>query len=79
MKTEISFLISEEDTQDKVRRLLLVDSAYASLYEMREYLREQHRYNDSLSRDTLDFLEELREHFENILLNKGVDLDRDFS
>ena len=79
MKTELKFTILDDDAEDKIHRLTNCDGAFAALWDIQSYLREQYKYNDDLPDNVISYLGELRDRVYEILEENNIDLDRDYA
>jgi len=79
MKTQLTFNFDDEDNEDKLKRIINTDSAYMSLWDMSQWLREHYKYHEEHSEEVLDFIDKAREEFYNIMERNDIDLDRDWS
>ncbi len=79
MKTELKFTFDDDDADDKIHRLTNCDGAFAALWDIQSYLREQYKYNDDLADGVISYLGGLRERVSEIMEEHSVDLDRDYT
>ncbi len=75
MKTEIKYSFNEEDSEDKLHRLVNTDNIFLVVSQFQDYLRSEYRYNDSLSEEVIDYIDSLRTSLYDLLLENGIDMD----
>jgi len=78
MKTILKYEFDDNDTEDKLNRIIHCDDAYSTLYEISMVLRSDER-RGGYSGEVGNYIEKLREKFYDILSESNIDLDRDFS
>ena len=71
----ISYTItSDENGDDAVKRAMLADQAFESLYDISQEIRRLYKYAD-LSEEEFNVIDKFREFFYEILTRNGIDLD----
>jgi len=81
IKYKIELQPSPDDFDDelKFKRMIKADDAFAALYDIKSELRRIWKYEENLSEETFNKVEEIRESFFDILNNNGINLDIDFA
>ncbi len=74
-KATLEFDLSKpEDEEAHKRAVKSLDLVFA-LWDIDQYLREQIKYNESLSKEAYDALDKAREEFYIILRNRNISFD----
>ncbi len=79
MKTELKYTFDDDDSEDKLHRLVNVDNAFMVISEFQNHLRSEYKYNDSLSEEVGDYIYSLREKLYDLLTENGIDMDQAWS
>jgi len=75
MKTEIKYTFDDDDSEDKLHRLVNADNAFMVISEFQDFLRSEYKYNDDLSEEVSDYIDLLREKLYDLLTTNGIDMD----
>lgn len=75
MKTEIKYTFDDDDSEDKLHRLVNADNIFLAVSQFRDYLRSEYKYNESLSEEVINYLSGLRTSLYDLLAENGIDMD----
>lgn len=81
MKKTISFEFNDDDSEDILFRIVHADDAFASLYDITQWLRSEYKYNPENDKhgEVISFIEKAREKINEIMSDHYIDLERDFN
>jgi len=74
-KATLEFDLSEPDDVQAHKRAVKSLDLVLALWDIDQYLREQVKYNESLSKEAYDALDKAREELYNILRNRNISFD----
>jgi len=79
MKSELKFTFDEDDGEEKLHRLVCIDDAFLTISQFQDYLRDEYKYNESLSEEVIDYIDLLRTHLYSLLEDNGINMDQVWS
>ena len=74
-KATLEFDLNEPDDVEAHKRAIKSIDLVFALWDIDQYLREQVKYNESLSKEAYDALDKAREEFYNILNKRNISFD----
>lgn len=74
-KAILEFDLSEPEDEEAHKRAVKSLDLVLALWDIDQYLREQVKYNESLSKEAYDALDKAREEFYNILNKRNISFD----